>query len=225
MRGGQRVDVVVGVVAGDIVRQRHQAEKLLAVFVDQVGGQPVAGQWASAVILAARRRVVDRKRGPGVADGLRKVARPFQRRGDGQRPVAAAVLGVLVLFGGEEEQLVLGRVPVLRDEDRAAQRKSIGVVAIGALADSPVGRGAVGIPDAGVQAFVADEDIARTVEFLGAAFGHHLDGRAAGVAHRCRSAVGDYLDLGDCVHIDPGGAAHVHAAVHVADTEPAIPSK
>src|SRR5450759_123026 len=184
MRRRQSVGVVVSAIALNVVWQRHHIQELLAVLVEEVGGELIARQGSAAVILAAIRGVVNHEAGVVVTDGLRKVAGPFQGRGDREIPVAATALGVLMFFRCEKEELVLVHVPVFGDENRAAQRETVGVVAVRAFADGRVGGRAVGVPAARIQALVADEHIGRTMEFLGAAFSGYRDGGAAGVAYR-----------------------------------------
>jgi len=100
--------------------------------------------------------------GGAVCSGwIAKSRRSFPGPWGREVPVAAAALGVLVLFGCEEEQLVLIYVPVLGMKTGPPSVNPSVFVPIGALADGPVGGRAVRVPAPGVQTLIADKYVAR----------------------------------------------------------------
>ncbi len=204
IRACELILIVVCGVHTHQVGQRIHVQQLLAVLVDPVRRDKVAGErLAVCRVLDSDELVILLGLGE-IANALRSARHGLERQGVEQ---ARALLFEV----GEEEELVLVPVHLPGDVDRSADLESLR-----AVAGAGAGQAAVVVgPRVGVHPLVLDEHVGPAVEVLGAALGHHHDVGAGGASKFRLLAVGHHLELGDDVAVEPQGSVAVVADILV----------
>ena len=228
---------VVDAAAGRVVRRGEEVESGEAGTIEAALGNP-----AQDAAVREARPLVARAAAPGrvrlcelivadvgvrvaaVVDALREVPGPLEGGGHARRVLRRRAGALLELLAPEEEELLLVRVEDARDVDRAADGVAV-VVTLrrGRIDDAAVTdrrrrpRPKVG-PGVGVPVGPAAEPVARAVEGLGPALGHHLHLRAHRASVLRLVRVRQDLELADGLGVGGGHVAGVVAGVDVGDT-------